>query len=60
MKKTSGVNTDMIKRILLLAPLLAVTAVRPLSAAEPPPFGQWLDGFRQEARAAGITETFLD
>lgn len=60
MKKTSGVNTDMIKWILLMAPLLAVTAVRPLSAAEPPTFGQWLDGFRQEARAAGITETFLD
>jgi membrane-bound lytic murein transglycosylase B len=29
-------------------------------AAEPPPFDQWLDGLRQEARAAGISEATLN
>ena len=41
--------------------LLAAGLAGPVSAAEPEmPFSQWLDGVRQEAKAAGMTSAFLD
>lgn len=54
----------MIARPLAIAVCLAVALVGALvgatAAAEPPPFGQWLSGVRDEARAAGMSAAFLD
>ena len=48
-------------RPLWLLVLLAAGLAGPVSAAEPKiPFSQWLDGVRQEAKAAGMTSAFLD
>ena len=47
-------------RLLLVIAACLVAAVRPLAAAERPPFGEWLQGLRAEARAAGMSEAFLD
>src|SRR3989338_4719778 len=47
-------------RLLIFAACLAVAAIRPLAAAEVVPFGEWLQGVRMEARAAGMSEAFLD
>ena len=48
-------------RPLWLLVLLAAGLAGPVSAAEPKiPFSQWLDGVRQEAKAAGMTRAFLD
>ncbi|MFQ5763815.1 MAG: lytic murein transglycosylase [Rhodospirillales bacterium] len=51
----------MVHRILLLAAILILAAVRGPSAAEPAmPFQQWLEGVRRDARTAGISPEFLD
>jgi len=51
----------MTRRVLFLAAVIAVAAVRPLVAAENPvSFPTWLQGVRAEARAAGLQASFLD
>jgi len=41
-------------------PLFAVLLVSPAQAADPPDFGEWMAGLRQEALAAGISAATLD
>ncbi len=47
-------------RCFIVAAFVAVVAVRPLAADERQPFAEWLLGVRAEARAAGMSESFLD
>lgn len=49
----------MFARLLILAVCLAFATGRS-AAAETPPFAEWLEGVRAEARAAGMSEAFLD
>ncbi len=46
--------------VRLMLPALAALLASGAAAADPPDFGEWLVGLRQEALAAGISQTTLD
>lgn len=48
------------KLFALISALVVSFGIVGQAAAAPPPFDQWLDGLRQEARTAGISEATLN
>jgi membrane-bound lytic murein transglycosylase B len=48
------------KLFALVSALIVSLGLASQAAAAPPPFDQWLDGLRQEARTAGISEATLN